>query len=155
MFSTQTGSWSMWNLPTLDCWANIHLLNTAISFSRLRSLFCFFFTHLMANNFPVFFSFTMNTSEKAPLLINTQTRWVNKNGFNHTDRDKKSPPVWRNESSLLIRIGELLIKYGDLNSTDFRPLAGSNSDCSQPIRESFVCFQFLILFTCDICRALI
>lgn len=96
-----------------DCWANIHLLNTAISFSRLRSLFCFFFTHFMANNFPVFFSFTMNTSENAPLLVNTRTRWVNNDGFDHTDRDKKSPPVRRNESSLLIRIGELLIKYGD------------------------------------------
>lgn len=50
-----------------------YLLSTAISFSRLRSLFCFFFTHFMAKSFPVFFSFTMYTSENAPLIIDTQT----------------------------------------------------------------------------------
>lgn len=49
-----------------------YFLNTLISFSRLRSTFCFFFTHFMANIFPVFFSFTMYTSEKAPLWYNTQ-----------------------------------------------------------------------------------
>lgn len=36
-----------------------NLLSTAISFSRFRFSFCFFFTHFMANIFPVFFSFTM------------------------------------------------------------------------------------------------
>lgn len=63
-----------------------HLLSTVISFSRLTSLFCFFFTHFMANIFPVFFSFTMYTSEKAPLLNHADTTPVKGgNGlyFNH------------------------------------------------------------------------
>lgn len=54
------------------CHWNAYFLNTLISFSRLRSIFCFFFTHFMANIFPVFFSFTMYTSEKAPLWYGTQ-----------------------------------------------------------------------------------
>lgn len=54
------------------CHCNAYFLNTLISFSRLRSVFCFFFTHFMANIFPVFFSFTMYTSEKAPLWGWTQ-----------------------------------------------------------------------------------
>lgn len=37
----------------------LYFLNTAISFSRLMSLFFFFFTHFMANIFPVFLSRTM------------------------------------------------------------------------------------------------
>lgn len=65
-----------------------HLLSTVISFSRLRSLFCFFFTHFMANIFPVFFSFTMYTSEKAPLLNHADATLVRgRNGLlsNHKD----------------------------------------------------------------------
>ena len=50
-----------------------YFLNTAISFSRLRSLFCFFFTHFMANSLSVFLSLTMYTSEKAPLSESTRT----------------------------------------------------------------------------------
>lgn len=53
-----------------------HLLNTAISFSRIRSLLLFFFTHFMAKCFPVFLSFTIKTSANAPLK-NKRKKWLN------------------------------------------------------------------------------
>lgn len=111
----------MWFLSTLDYWENMkwklnsqnanYRLNTAISFSRLRSLFCFFFTHFMANIFPVFFSFTMYTSENAPLFINAATQWARVIDDAVADCIQTS----QKESSLFFRIKELLIKYGDLN----------------------------------------
>ena len=44
-----------------------YFLNTLISFSRLLFARNFFFRHFRAYRFPVFFSRTMNTSEKEPL----------------------------------------------------------------------------------------
>ncbi len=52
-----------------------YVLNTVISFSRLMSLLFFFFTHFRAKRFPVFLSFTMKTSENAPLEKVKTERW--------------------------------------------------------------------------------
>lgn len=143
IFSTQTAakreSWSMWFLPTLTAeriWnesrrlIKIHvnyLLNTAISFSRLRSLFCFFFTHFMANIFPVFFSFTMYTSENAPLLIKRM--------------NTVEMSYWWCIHWLLWNITEVWEEYWRL--------AGSTFRFSQPVRASFCLLPFLC-FVCMI-----